>query len=244
MAEPGEPALPAPLERYVPARTTGLRVRAGTGRVITRSILRPVRPVRGHAVGHVPRTGPVILAANHIGFLDGLAVHATAGRSVSFLVYDKAFEGATGHLLRLGGAIPLPQDATAAPALGRAVAVLRAGGVVGIFPEGARGRGRFEVTFPGVAWLAQVTGAPVVPVAVLGTRATGQLAGDLPARGARVIVDYGAPLLLDHPPAPRRPARAAMMSALVPVLVEHVAAASARHGVALPEDIPPDLLPA
>ena len=55
-----------------------------------------------------------------------------SGRSVSFLVYDKAFEGATGHLLRLGGAIPLPQDATAAPALGRAVAVLRAGGAVGI----------------------------------------------------------------------------------------------------------------
>lgn len=189
-------------------------------------------------------TGPAIVAPNHIGFLDGVVVGVAAPRPIAFLTLDRVFTGVTGTLLRAGGAISMPQSAAAGPALRRAVARLDRGELVGIFPEGARGRGRLEETRPGVAWLALASGAPIVPTAVVGTRHTGELAGTLPPRGRKIVVAFGEPLTIGapHDRAPRRQ-RDAVMDALAPAVREHVLRTARTHGLELPDDVPPDLLP-
>ena len=65
--------------------------------------------------------------------------------------------------------------------------VLRDGGAVGIFPEGSRGAGEFERFHRGAAYLALVTGAPVVPVIMLGTREPGGRTASLPGQAAAAI---------------------------------------------------------
>ena len=84
--------------------------------------------------------------------------------------------------------------------------------------------------------------APVVPVACLGTRATGALADSWPRLRSRLVADFGAPVVIaeaDGTPGRVRLDRAAEQ--LRTALADHVAAASARHGIALPTDVPPDL---
>ncbi|WNB87054.1 lysophospholipid acyltransferase family protein [Cellulomonas sp. ATA003] len=128
---------------------------------------------------HVPVAGPVILAANHTGVVDGPLVVGVAPRGVHMMVKEAAFVWPVGVVLRVSGHIPV--DGTGGrPALVAASAVLRRGDVVGIFPEGNRGRGDAARAHAGVAWLAVNSGAPVVPVAVLGTRRTGEEWGTSP----------------------------------------------------------------
>ena len=92
-----------------------------------------------------------------------------------------------------------PPGARDRRALGQALAVLDRGGVIGIFPEGGRGRGEVESAGKGVAWLALRSGAPVVPTACLGTRATGDLAASWPRLRTPMVVDFGPPMPVDLP---------------------------------------------
>ncbi len=192
---------------------------------------------------NVPRTGPVVLAANHIGFLDGALVLAMAPRPSRFLVLAKTFEGFVGWVLHWSGQIPIDQGRGDRRALGEALAVLAEGGVIGIFPEGGRGRGDVASAGKGVAWLALQAGAVVVPTACLGTRRTGDLAASWPRWRSRMVVDFGPPVVLDLPGG--LPGRARLDLATEQIrtaLVAHVRAAEVRHGIPLPTDVPPDLL--
>ena len=198
----------------------------------------------GRSVGarNVPARGPVILAANHTGFLDGALIVGLAPRPTHFLVYDKSFERWVGGILRASGQIPLGMDRGARQGLSDAMAVLGRGGVVGIVPEGARGRGDVAAAERGVAWLALQSGATVIPTACLGTRATGALADSVPRPRSRMVIDFAQPLDLVFPEGmPGRARIDAVAAQIHTALAEHVAAASARHGIPLPEDVPPDL---
>lgn len=187
-------------------------------------------------VHHVPSTGPVILAANHIGFIDGPVLHGVVPRGNHMMVKEAMFTGPVGVVLRAGGHIPV--DGTGGrPALTAALAVLRRGGVVGIFPEGMRGRGDARTARAGVAWLAVTSGAPVVPVAVLGTRRTGEPIGHIPGLRRRLVVGFGPPVVLQRPVGVSgREALARANETLRVALAEHVTDVSARTGVPLPED--------
>ena len=122
--------------------------------------------------------------------------------------------------------------------------MLGRGGVIGIFPEGGRGRGDFASAGKGVAWLALQSGAAVVPTACLGTRRTGDLAASWPRlRSRRWSSTSAPPVVLDLPDG--LPGRARLELATEQIrtaLVAHVHAAAARHGIPLPTDVPPDLL--
>ncbi len=193
--------------------------------------------------GNVPRTGPVVLVVNHTGFLDGALVVAMAPRPSHFLVLDRTFTGWIGWLLRWSGQIPLDQGTGDRRALGQALEVLARGGVVGIFPEGGRGRGDLAAAGKGAAWLALRSGATVVPVACLGTRATGALAASWPRLRSRMVVDAAPPVPLDVPAG--LPGRAVLELATERLRLTHAAhvvAAAERHGLPLPTDVPPDLL--
>ncbi|MET0929745.1 MAG: lysophospholipid acyltransferase family protein [Aeromicrobium sp.] len=153
--------------------------------------------------GHVPDTGPVIVASNHIGWLDGPLLISTCPRPLHALVKEEEFVGKTGRLLSFVGQIKIARERTDVGALRQALRALHADQGVLIYPEGARGDGELTTFKGGVTYLALVTGAPVVPVAIFGTRLPGESAQARPARGARLDIVYGEPIQLPMQGWPR-----------------------------------------
>jgi 1-acyl-sn-glycerol-3-phosphate acyltransferase len=214
-----------------PAKEWGLRML----RVPVRLGLRTWWRVRVHGQQHVPATGPVILVANHLGFLDGPALVAFTRRRTFTVAKTELFHGLLGTLLTYVGQIPVNRREPDTRAIARAVQVLRAGKVLALFPEGRRAGGEVSHAQGGAAYLAMVTGAPVVPVALLGTREPGHTNAQLPRRGAPVHVVYGPPLELPQEPWPRRRAEVAWWTEQVRRhLAQHVVAAQVLTGLPLP----------
>jgi 1-acyl-sn-glycerol-3-phosphate acyltransferase len=188
----------------------------------------------------VPRTGPVLFAANHVGVIDGPVLTGATPRPAHVLVKQEMFTGLLGRFLTAVGQIPVDRTGGRA-ALTTALGVLRRGGVIGIFPEGSRGRGDAASAQAGIAWLALNGGAPVVPVAVLGTRRTGESVGHVPGFRRRLVVEFGDPLTIER--APGKSGRVALMEANEAIRVALsvlVTAASDRAGIPLPTDGPTD----
>lgn len=153
---------------------------------------------------NVPAEGPVILASNHLSFVDSVVIPLAAPRQVSFLAKDDYFTGTgvKGMLSRQWftaiGSIPVNRDNTRAAqeSLDLALAHLRTGGAFGIYPEGTRSRdGRLYRGRTGVAWLALTAGCPVVPVALSGTDRLQPVGSRLPKR-VKVTVEFGAPIVV------------------------------------------------
>lgn len=117
----------------------------------------------------MPPSGPVILAVNHSHNIDGPMLMGTAPRPVHFLIKQEAFIGPLDPFLRGIGQLKVDRSSADRTAIGNALGVLERGGVLGIFPEGTRGEGDFASLRSGLAYFALRSGAPVVPVAVLGS---------------------------------------------------------------------------
>ncbi|MFI6281126.1 lysophospholipid acyltransferase family protein [Streptomyces sp. NPDC050988] len=142
----------------------------------------------------VPATGPVIFAVNHSHNIDGPMVIGVAPRASHFLVKKEAFVGPLGPFMTRVGQIKVDRDTTDRTAVMRALGVLENGGVLGIFPEGSRGEGDFAALRAGLSYFAVRSGAPIVPVAVLGsTERRGRLIKGLPPLRSRVDVVFGDP---------------------------------------------------
>ncbi len=153
---------------------------------------------------HVPRSGGAVLASNHVSYLDfifaGLA-GVDAGRYPRFMAKQGVFANpVAGPLMRGMRHIPVDRDAGSA-SFRTALKALKAGEVVGIFPEATISRS-FTVKDlkSGAVRLAQASGTPLVPVSVWGGQR--QLSKGVPRqlarRGAHVLIDVGEPL-----PVPR-----------------------------------------
>jgi 1-acyl-sn-glycerol-3-phosphate acyltransferase len=141
---------------------------------LLRMIFRPV--VEG--AENVPDEGPAILASNHLSYADWLFMPLTLPRRVTFVAKAEYFTtpGIKGWFQRkfFSGAGQVPIDRSGASAaegaLTSARKILESGELFGIYPEGTRSHdGRLYRGKTGVARLALETGAPVIPVAVLGT---------------------------------------------------------------------------
>ncbi|MFC3350916.1 lysophospholipid acyltransferase family protein [Streptomyces echinoruber] len=142
----------------------------------------------------VPATGPAILAVNHSHNIDGPMVLSVAPRPVHFLIKKEAFVGPLDPFLRGIGQLKVDRSTADRAAVTRALGVLERGGVLGIFPEGTRGEGDFAALRAGLAYFAVRSGAPVVPVAVLGSsERRGRLIRGLPPLRHRVDVVFGDP---------------------------------------------------
>ncbi|MFD9721564.1 lysophospholipid acyltransferase family protein [Streptomyces sp. NPDC059076] len=140
----------------------------------------------------VPAAGPVILAVNHSHILDGPMLMGTAPRPVHFLIKKEAFVGPLDPFLLGIGQLKVDRSSTDRTAITGALGALEAGGVLGIFPEGTRGEGDFASLRAGLAYFAVRTGAPIVPVAVLGSAGrAGRLVKALPPLRGRVDVVFG-----------------------------------------------------
>ncbi|WP_310724263.1 lysophospholipid acyltransferase family protein [Streptomyces sp. N2A] len=150
----------------------------------------------------IPATGPVILAGNHVTFIDSLFLSLVVKRPVYFIGKDEYVTG-TGIKGRLmawfftsAGMIPVDRDGghggVAALMTGRRI--LEQGKAFGIYPEGTRSPdGRLYRGRTGIARLALMTGAPVVPFAMIGTDKV-QPGGKGRPRIAPVTVRFGEAL--------------------------------------------------
>ncbi|MER7668539.1 lysophospholipid acyltransferase family protein [Kitasatospora sp. NPDC096128] len=176
----------------------------------TRLVLKPVsrgiwRPAI-EGIENVPRKGGVILASNHLSFIDSVVIPLTAPRRVHFLAKAEYFTG-TGLKGRLSkgffesiGAVPVERGTyrSAQASLESALEILEDGKAFGIYPEGTRSLdGRLYRGKTGVAWLALTAGVPVVPVALEGPEQILPVGKRLP-RIKKVTVRFGEPLHFDE----------------------------------------------
>jgi 1-acyl-sn-glycerol-3-phosphate acyltransferase len=150
---------------------------------------------------HVPQTGGFIVASNHLSFLDSVIIQALLPRQVRFFAKADYWTqpGLKGKVIRgffdSVGSIPVERGDQSASvhALNQLVDFIEAGDGVGIYPEGTRSRdGRIYRGRTGVGWLALTTGAPVVPVGLIGT-------DRLQPPGKRVIVPRKFTLRVGEP---------------------------------------------
>jgi 1-acyl-sn-glycerol-3-phosphate acyltransferase len=165
---------------------------------VLRAIWRPTI-VGAH---QVPATGGVILASNHLSFVDSVVIPSVVPRRVVFLTKSDYFtgrgiKGAVSRAFFEGlGMLPVDRDEARAAiaSLDIALGVLRRGDAFGIYPEGTRSRdGRLYRGRTGVAHLALTAGVPVIPVGLTGTEDV------MPVDSGRIRVvpvriEFGAPI--------------------------------------------------
>jgi len=141
---------------------------------VARAVWRPT--VEG--IEHVPMSGPVLIASNHLSFADSVVIPVVAPRKVVFLAKEEYFTGSgiKGWMSKTWfeglGMVPVDRSDTRAAldSLEVALEVLRRGEAFGIYPEGTRSRdGRLYRGRTGVAQLALTARVPVVPVGQIGT---------------------------------------------------------------------------
>nr|WP_237719949.1 lysophospholipid acyltransferase family protein [Streptomyces xiaopingdaonensis] len=180
----------------------------------------------------LPAQGPAILAVNHSHFVDGPLLLGTAPRPVHFLIKKEAFVGPLGSFLRGIGQLSVDRSGADRTAVSSALRILADGQVLGIFPEGTRGDGDFSSLRSGLAYFAVRSGAPVVPVAVLGTAGrSSRLVPAVPPLRSRVDIVFGDPF--DAGDGSTRRTRTALDEATVRIqrrLTEHLADALTKTG--------------
>ena len=191
----------------------------GLSRVVIGPFLHLIGRPKVTGLENIPRTGPAILAANHLSFIDSMYLPLMIDRPVVFPAKAEYFEarGMLGRIwaayLRSTNQLQIDREGarSAQATLAAAVHLLRAGELFGFYPEGTRSPdGRLYRGRSGIGYLALNSGAPVIPVAMMGTRKMlppgalmprptrveirigkrmdfGHLAGDPPARARRVI---------------------------------------------------------
>jgi 1-acyl-sn-glycerol-3-phosphate acyltransferase len=145
-------------------------------------------------VENVPRSGPVILAANHLSMADPVIVAAVLPRATVFMAKDDLREiPGMPRVIEHFGSFTVRRGAVDRDAIRRAIEVLEQGRSLGVFPEGTRSRsGAIGEPHAGVGMLALRTGAPVVPIGISGTdevRPTKLL-----WRRPRIVVRVGKPI--------------------------------------------------
>lgn len=196
----------ATVRREIPA---GTRIPEGIGRhqrlgkALGGPPIRWFLRMRVTGTEHVPKSGPVILAANHRSFWD-IPVHVIASpRPIVFMAKQELYKGpVTRWMWRSLGGFPVRRDTADIRAIDTALALLERGEVVGVYPEGTRSRtGEMLPFLKGAAWLALRTGAPIVPCGLKGTERRQPGQGRRLLR--RVFVLFGPAISVEAEPDPK-----------------------------------------
>ncbi len=152
---------------------------------------------------HIPSTGPAILASNHLSACDSLFLPVLSPREITFWAKAEYFAGAglKGRVMAafMRGIRQIPIERgngrAALNALDIALAVLKEGGLFGIYPEGTRSPdGRLYRGHTGIARIVLEAGVPVIPVAMIGTDRVQPIGTPVPRLGHTLGVRVGAPL--------------------------------------------------
>ncbi|QXJ26625.1 1-acyl-sn-glycerol-3-phosphate acyltransferase [Actinomadura graeca] len=167
---------------------------------------------------NVPSYGPLIVASNHLSFIDSFIIPLAVPRPVTYIAKADYFEGGglkkgfVRWFLTNLGHVPVRRGARRAAmgALEQAAEILDNSGAFAIYPEGTRSTdGRLYRARTGVGWLVLTTGARVLPVALEGTEKIQPIGASLPrVFGPRPTVRIGPPMDFSHyrdlPPAKAR----------------------------------------
>jgi 1-acyl-sn-glycerol-3-phosphate acyltransferase len=178
-----------------------------------RLVLRP----RIEGRDNVPGDGPLIVASNHLSFIDSFIIPLVLPRHVTFIAKAVYFEGTgiKGRFVRWFltslGHVPVQRGAQrgAMGSLEQALEVLQTGEAFGIYPEGTRSPdGRLYRGRTGIGWLVLASGAPVLPLGISGTDRMQPIGAKLPRIRPRATVRIGKPMEFtqygDLPPARAR----------------------------------------
>ncbi len=167
-------------------------------RAVTTPLYRGLTRVRVEHSQRVPREGGVIVAANHVSFFDSVALLQSIPRRAFFIGKAEYMQSwTTRKLFPAMGLIPIEREQArkAMAALEVAADVLRNGAALGIYPEGTRSRdGLLHRGHTGVAQLALMSGAPIVPVGLIGTEQIQPIGARMPRPFRRAVVRFGEPL--------------------------------------------------
>jgi 1-acyl-sn-glycerol-3-phosphate acyltransferase len=191
-------------------------LRAFLDRVVAPFLRLVLRPrVEGRA--NVPGEGPLIVASNHLSFIDSFIIPLVLPRHVTFIAKAVYFEGTglKGRFVRWFltslGHVPVQRGAQrgAMGALEQALDVLRQGEAFSIYPEGTRSPdGRLYRGRTGIGWLVLASGAPVLPLGISDTDRMQPIGAKLPRIRPRATVRIGKPMEFaqykDLPPARAR----------------------------------------
>lgn len=166
----------------------------------------------------LPRRGGVVLCPNHSSYLDPAFVQLVVRRRLVFVMTSRFYDDARVRwFYKLVSAVPIGQGGRAArKGIRRAMALVKRGHAVVIFPEGRLSAdGHLNSAQRGIGTLARRTGAPIVPVAIAGAFHTWPKGATRP-QGARVRVSFGEPLhYAEQEPDGRKPAEQAFADRVV-----------------------------
>jgi 1-acyl-sn-glycerol-3-phosphate acyltransferase len=172
-------------------------------RLLARVIARVYFRIDIRGLEHLPTSGPLLIAGNHTGWLDGPLVQMMVPRPTAFLVKAELYDGPARPVLEFSRQIPIRRGVPDRTALRRAVAVLHGGGVLGVFPEGTRGVGKLENVQHGIGYIALRAQCPIIPVVCTGTAEALPRGAKFPKFRTPISIVFGPTFTLDVHGDPR-----------------------------------------
>jgi 1-acyl-sn-glycerol-3-phosphate acyltransferase len=145
--------------------------------------------------GEIPKTEkPLVLVANHSGFMDGFMLFFATKRPIAVLTKIEVFNRFSRSLLESGGAIETDWKDADYWAIEKSRTKLQEGIDIGLFPEGTRCKGDYSWLKDGVIVLNAKQRADFIPVFIFGTRLTGKSKGWIPPYKSLIEVVVGEPV--------------------------------------------------
>jgi 1-acyl-sn-glycerol-3-phosphate acyltransferase len=196
-------------------------------RLLLMPVLRLLFTMRVTGREHVPTEGAVVIAPNHKSFWDAFFISAVLPRRIFFMGKSELFEGRAGRLLLTLGGFPVRRGGSDPEAIATALAILRRGDALALFPEGTRVADPELLGTPhrGAARLAIEGGAPIVPTAITGTE---KRRWPLPRR---VQVSFGEPIPVSDVEATPEVAGRLIDETVWPVITEDYRRLRSRPGL-------------
>jgi len=151
-------------------------------------------------IENLPQSGGLIIASNHVSYLDPAVLAASFNRKIYFLTKKEVFKNNfISFLLKNMNALPIDRGKVDMLAFKKAINILREEKVLGIFPEGTRSsNGELQELKLGTIKIAMKTGVPILPVGIIGTHKIYPRSIKFPILFKhKIIVKYGAPQYLD-----------------------------------------------
>lgn len=148
---------------------------------------------------NVPKTGPLVIVANHLSIIDSPLLAVCIPRHIEFMAKAELFHNPiTSLLLRSGGAFPIAENGREFYSIKHSLAILKRDGTMGIFPEGGRNQTSLGKAMLGAAMIAIKSGAPVLPVGISGTevvKSYAKMAVPIGTFGVRIGEPFNPPIV-------------------------------------------------